>query len=252
MSQTIQRRATGLAGGALVLFVFTLFPLDAEDKDDVVDYATKCFARLNLDVNELKDSYSCNTVGGYQLFTTINGVIQDIHIYGKDNPGHANAFPATCDRPAWLILGTDTRCYGNSYLQVFNNFTNKDVKAALLCRHKRDWSDGDKDFNDIAMIFHNKKNGQTCWFQTTDGGSSLDGTKVPAPHKGDAARAFWLKPSDTARVGCIDCHDNGPWMNSRWMNDNLRRLKGKGTIDDPLQPNEFNEGNPLSDRLGPY
>jgi hypothetical protein len=42
-------------------------------------------------------------------------------------------------------------------------------------------------------------------------------------------------------------------MNSRWMNDNLRRLKGKGTPAEPLLPNEFkDDDNPLADDKGKY
>jgi hypothetical protein len=127
-----------------------------------------------------------------------------------------------------------------------------DVKAALLCRHKKKWTDSDE-FPDVAMIFHNKQNGQTCWFQTDDSGERVvNGVKVPSP-LAEKANGFWMKPQATAGVQCIQCHDNGPWMNSRWMNDSLRRLKGKGAPGDPLQANEFQDSdNPLADDKGKY
>jgi hypothetical protein len=98
--------------------------------------------------------------------------------------------------------------------------------------------DGIKDFDDIAMIMHNNDNGETCWFQSEDGDVAMDGENVPVPHAEDAPEQTiggitrgWHKPSDTAGINCIHCHDNGPWMNSRWM---------------------FNSGIDLRDGLGPY
>jgi hypothetical protein len=82
------------------------------------------------------------------------------------------------------------------------------------------------------MILHNKKNGETCWFQTADTpdcdkrpkGKGCDGTNVPAPHTA-AATTFWHTPEDTAVINCVSCHDNGPWMNSRWMDNSGVDLK---------------------------
>jgi hypothetical protein len=89
----------------------------------------------------------------------------------------------------------------------------------MLCRHKWSWSNGDDDFEDIAMIIHNRKNGETCWFQTDDSrGIKLDGRAVPGPET-VRNHSFWLRPIETASVGCVGCHDNGPFMNSRWMNN---------------------------------
>jgi len=238
----------------LVLLAFLALPLWAADPP-IVDYAKQCFERLGLKPGMVPEEFSCKTAAPqatlYHLFTSVDGVIQDIE--GKDgnkNPD-AKKIPPLCDRPAWLELGsTSGGCYGNSYLQVIN--FKEDVKAALLCRHKKKWSDTDR-FPDVAMIVHNNKNGETCWFQTDDSdGHEVDGKKVPSPLT-DKADKFWMSPTETAAVQCVRCHDNGPWMNSRWINDNLLGLKGKGTPGDPLKPNDYTSfEHPLEDDHGPY
>jgi len=138
-------------------------------------------------------------------------------------PATVPTFPADCDRTAWL----SDKCYGNTYIHKWDiNSTdpaNSMVTIALLCRHRTRWSDGDDDFDDIAMIMHNDKSGQTCWFQSPSGPSyALDGRVVPVPHAADAlydpaTHKGWYNPSVAAEVNCIYCHDNGPWMNSRWL-----------------------------------
>src|SRR5262249_3179466 len=139
---------------------------------------------------------------------------------------------ASCDAPAWLGSGSlaGYQCYDATYVQSITVAANSDVQGALLCRHKLRDSRNQTDFDDIAMILHNKKSGNTCWFQTENGETAAgpapgvlgpiatkDGTAVPAPHKD--TMGFWLKPSVTASMKCAMCHDNGPWMNSYWLYD---------------------------------
>ena len=166
-------RLRGGATGIFALLAVLAPPLSAADPE-IVTYATECFKRLGLTENMIQKEYSCKSPAPsgelYQLFMTIDGVIQDININqdrpctkapcaSKPNPNPAPHIPLMCDRPAWLELGDSKNggCYGNSYLQVLK-FKNPDVKAALLCRHKKKWTDEDK-FPDVAMIFHNSSNG---------------------------------------------------------------------------------------------
>jgi hypothetical protein len=147
--------------------------------------------------------------------------------------------PSSCDYGTWL----DNKCYGHSYIQVLPTPSNSHVKAALMCRHKTRWAAGpapllDPDgglvsgFDDIAMIVHNRGSGETCWFQTDDGPNMhLDGTIVPGPAT-VKDHDFWMKPTDTRDVMCIKCHDSGPWMNSRWMNNAI----GSDLAGDPGDP----------------
>jgi hypothetical protein len=215
--------------------------------DDVRAYAKGCYDRLKIKTTDFPGPFKCKD--GKQLVVKDAGVVKDINLGGKANPNAAADFPATCDYPSWLPNGAK-QCYGNSYIQKIK--VTDDVQAALLCRHKLVWSDDDKDFNDIAMILHNDANGETCWFQTSDTdtcrrctaganagaacaknadcpGSACstlaavahcDGTNVPAPHT-NPAKSFFLTPKATSKINCVRCHDNGPWMNSRWMNNTI-------------------------------
>ncbi len=232
--------------------------------DDVRDYACKCYDRLGITpdqfVNEVGWTINCKQAGQgtmERLDTTVNGRVQSKDCTGIANCDVVTDFPKeckagtntglacdsdadcpsggigsceeACDRPAWLQFAPH-RCYGHTYIHKWEITAStprpgkSNVTVALLCRHKKIWSDGGTDFNDIAMIMHNSDNGETCWFQSPDSAPNdmLDGRTVPAPHAEDApynatTKRGWQTPSDTAGINCIHCHDNGPWMNSRWM-----------------------------------
>ena len=67
-------------------------------------------------------------------------------------------------------------------------------------------------YDDIAVIQYNPANGATCFYQKI--GSYLSGA-VAAPSDGkDADNAF--DPPDRGR-GCVDCHDNGPFIRSPFL-----------------------------------
>ncbi len=185
------------------------------------------------------------------LYTTVNTRIQAKDCKGIPDCDEIPDFPMNaagdieCDRPAWLGDGGKL-CYGQTYIQKWDIEKPRPapgmpplplgaspptgkykVTIAMLCRHKGEWSDGDKDFDDIAMIMHNSDNGQTCWFQAPHaaGVSKNDGSSVPLPHTAagplveyaPGKTKGWYPPDRAADVNCISCHDNGPWMNSRWM-----------------------------------
>jgi hypothetical protein len=159
--------------------------------DDVTQYAKNCYQRLLIKDTDFPGPFQCKA--GKQLVTMVNGVIQDITLpNGMSNPNNPGDFPATCDFPAWLPNG-GKQCYGGSFIQQLSIAGNKDFRGALLCRHKTEWAGvcvganvgakcakntdcgaggtctiGDKDFPDIAMILHNKDNGETCSFQTDE------------------------------------------------------------------------------------
>jgi hypothetical protein len=198
------------------------------DDPDVWDYAKKCFDRIELkDHDDLKGPFECKSANAKPLRTQVNGQIKDQGVCDPKKGSCPSTFPQKCDYPAWLELSSQN-CYGHSYVQQIKPKSNPDVTAALLCRHKNTWTDDAKKFEDVAMIVHNEKNGETCWFQSSDSPPKpttparyqhdypLDGTKVPGPetvrdHK------FWMTPVETAAVMCVRCHDNGAFMNSRWM-----------------------------------
>ena len=233
--------------------------------DDVTEYAKACYTRLKIKDTDLPGPFRCKD--GVQLLVKKDGKTLDIAVNDVPNPLAATGFPADCDFPAWLPNGR--QCYGNSFIQQLKIAGNNEFEGALLCRHKTDWAGvcsggandgkrcgdlaspacgagskcilGDKDFPDIAMILYNKDNGETCWFQTDDeackpGEKRCDGTKVPAPHTAEAKQVFW-PPSASAKVNCVRCHDNGPWMSSRWMDTATGAIGGgKALADNPAGP----------------
>ncbi|NRA98045.1 MAG: hypothetical protein HRU14_17755, partial [Planctomycetes bacterium] len=186
-----------------------------EGAGNVWEYADRCYSLLGLtNHDDLKGPFDC--LDGELLPVHVNGVKKDI-----GEPAAAATFPGECDYPAWLFAASE-HCYGHSRIQVLDTPSNGNIKAVLLCRHKQIWSDVATAFDDIAMIVHNRSNGETCWFQTDDGGAPAnyqrDGTSVPGP-KTVADHSFWMTPDATASVNCITCHDSGPWVNSRWMDN---------------------------------
>lgn len=230
--------------------------------DDVTEYAKACYARLKIQEKDLPGPFRCKD--GVQLPVQKDGKTLDIAINDVPNPLAPKSFPADCDFPAWLPNGE--QCYGSSFIQQLRIAGNPAFEGALLCRHKTVWAGvcsgganngktcgdlasaacgagskcilGDKDFPDIAVILYNKSNGETCWFQTPDteckgNEPRCDGTGVPAPHTARAKQVF-LPPSDTAGINCVRCHDNGPWMSSRWMDAATGTIgNGKALADDP-------------------
>jgi hypothetical protein len=207
---------------ALACVFAAALPAAADPNPDVWDYAKGCFERLHLDADDLKGPFDCTQ--GKRLVSTVDGVVQD-----RDKCSGASCatdIPTECDYGTWL----DNGCYGHSYIQVVPTPSNPQVKAALLCRHKTRWGLGPaplldlegnqiSGFDDVAMIVHNRGNGETCWFQSPDGEEAhIDGTIVPGPAT-VKNHDFWIRPASARNIMCIKCHDSGPWMNSRWMNN---------------------------------
>jgi hypothetical protein len=207
---------------ALSSLVLAWAPAAAQDDPDVWTYAQRCFERIHLDAADLGGPFDCTQ--GKRLVSTVDGVVQDLDLC--QGSSCAQDIPDQCDYGTWL----DDGCYGHSYIQVLPTPSNPKVKAALLCRHKTRWGlgpaplldwDGNptSGFDDVALIAHNEGNGETCWFQSPDGEDAhLDGSRVPGPGT-VRDHDFWTRPVSTRDVMCIKCHDSGPWMNSRWMNN---------------------------------
>jgi hypothetical protein len=87
-------------------------------------------------------------------------------------------------------------------------------------------TDGDKTFDDIAVIIHNSsdKNGNTCWFQSKLGRQILPGRMVPAPTATNWSDV-WLSPTGAASQKCYECHDNGPFLTSYWIQSFMQSKK---------------------------
>jgi hypothetical protein len=183
----------------------------------VQDYTTACLKAIHLDpAKDLIGPWDC--MKGNRLELRVGGVSKDIGKCTGAGCGttykEGAGLPSECDYPTWL----DNACYGNSYVQEIPT-SNPRVKAVLLCRHKHRLSNKSDNFDDIAIIANNQGNGETCWFQAEESGK-LDGT-VHGPFSPQVKQDFWFDPVDTMGVYCVKCHDNGPFMNSRWMRNTI-------------------------------
>lgn len=174
------------------------------------DYTNACLKAIHLDpAKDLIGPWECTS--GNALELRVNGKVMDIgKCTGSGCPKEGDPTLAKCDYPTWL----DNKCYGNSFIQEVAT-SNPKVKAVLLCRHKFSLSNKRDKFDDVAIIAHNKGNGETCWFQA-EKQAGLDG-KVHGPLSPQVRSDFWMTPTETRDVYCVKCHDNGPFMNSRWM-----------------------------------
>jgi len=233
------------------------FSAHAFDPDDppVWEYAKQCFDKIGLrDHNDLKGPFDCEQ--GTYLPTMMNGNIVDKGLCeGSDCP--VSTFPDSmpldhpssdrkthgCDFPAWL--DAEHQCYGHNYLSLIIPKSNKNIRVTLLCRHKSKWSATKRNYDDIAMIAHNIKNGETCWFQSrlnnlANNPIRLNGTRVKSP---TAVRShlFWLRPKEVAKINCLQCHDSNPFVVSPWISQAFnKKLKffdtGKGPYLNSTKP----------------
>lgn len=118
---------------------------------------------------------------------------------------HPNAnYPLTsCDRPNRL----NRECDPGSKFQVFTR--TPDVFSVGHCRKK---GRPNGEYGDIAVIQYNRNSGATCFYQAL---GTLP-AKVMAPSKGQGAWP-WISPSGTAGIQCAECHDNGPFIRSPYL-----------------------------------
>ncbi len=186
----------------------------ADEESALMQYAKICAERLGP-----IPAYSCLDESIFKVLPTTqteNGV--------TTSPDHD---VPTCDSPIYLPTG---KGFCKPWARIGRLKTGPDSEAALVCR--RYWSpqypaiEGPNDpvFNDVAIIQHNRKTGETCWFQAL---GVRYGARVPPPSeaavpedvkarepKAQDAGDFWLKPQEVAGINCLTCHDADPWMHS--------------------------------------
>ena len=138
---------------------------------------------------------------------------------GIGPPGQGT-IPATspgssvCDSPNVL----NRVCDPGSKFQVLPG-GNADAVAVAHCR-KDGLPVAGSQYNDIAVIQHNKVNGATCFYQAL---TNLPGQNVPAPRTAGqtpwqtGSGAGWFSPQRTEGIGCTSCHDNGAFIRSPYL-----------------------------------
>ena len=161
--------------------------------DTLSEYAAKCDAATGIHVPE----FNCDA--------------------GTEVPGQGDV-PATtpnathCDRPNVL----NRHCDPGSKFQVLPGGT-ADAVAVAHCR-KVGLPIAGSEYNDIAVIQYNKKNGAICFYQalSDDVRGPLPGHKVAAPSAGENAWR-WISPAGTEAIGCTGCHDSGGFIRSEYL-----------------------------------
>lgn len=128
------------------------------------------------------------------------------------------------------------RCIFMSRLGVLAKGSNSEgVDIIFSCRKERardktDLHEGDKgnQFYDIAVIQHDRKTGNTCFYQHINE-DEIDGSgpDVPAPGSPEAiSKNFWNITVDW----CTRCHTNGPFVRTPHYFQNIKRNIGKDII----------------------
>lgn len=177
----------------LVLWMLIAASTAAYAGDTLEVFAQKCDQAIGVTVPDFNCDNGTEVLAGH----LVNGV---------------------CDRPDQLHQDCDP----GSHFQVLTNNANAYVVAH--CR-KRGHALNDGRYGDIAVIQYNRTNGATCFYQAL---GDLDGN-VKAPSKGTGAWP-WKTPAETAGIGCVGCHDNGPIIRSPYLTQitDHNRLPGAG------------------------
>jgi hypothetical protein len=119
-----------------------------------------------------------------------------------DNGTHS----PTCDYPNVL----NGACDPGSKFQVL--VQTPDAAAVAHCRKNGAPILGSQ-YNDIAIIQYNKRNGAVCFYQAL---TNLPGNNVTAPTTG-VTTFPWLTPAETEGIHCTGCHDNGGFIRSKYL-----------------------------------
>ena len=138
-----------------------------------------------------------------------------------------------CKRPEALY----NRCIYQSRLGRLAKDNPEGVDIIFSCRkdrkslHKGDT--GDK-FFDIAVIQHDRKTGNTCFYQYLSDKDDA-GPNIPAPGTPEGNR-FWTVSADF----CTECHTNGPFVRSPhyWEFDVSGKVLPTGKKGKRVLPNE--------------
>lgn len=214
----------------------------AAHTDDVLNYGQVCAERLG----PLPRDWSC-----------LDGPIIPITKDGVETPFGQHKLDDKCDKTIYLGLGDQGQCV--PYSRLLRLYTKKDVETVVICRR---YKIGDNAAGgtvrshispdvplaqDVAIVQHNIKTGETCFFQALSGFQpgkrDLPVARIPPPNEKKipddiiakyknlpenqrpvAAADFWIKPSAPgtnadSRSGfqCIKCHDSDPFMHSPYV-----------------------------------
>ncbi|MGE0172485.1 MAG: hypothetical protein AB7T49_06870 [Oligoflexales bacterium] len=206
--------------------------------DTVLSYGKICAQRLG----SLPRDWSC-----------LDGKIIPITKDGVEVPFGQHQPRDRCDNQIYLGLGEQGQCV--PYARLGRLQTKPDVETVFICRRykignkvvQRDGGGARKVeehippdvplFQDVAIVQHNIKTGETCFFQALSGfqpqNRDLPGARIPPPDEEEVpqdikqkyaslplkqqptkAASFWLKPSDP---GDDPVRRQDPFEPQRWV-----------------------------------
>ena len=172
--------------------------------DTLKQYADKCAVATEIRV----PSFSCG---------------DGVEVPGQGTIPQTDPPSTRCDHPN-VLNGV---CDPGSRFQVLPGGT-ADAVTVAHCR-KNGKPIADTNYNDIAVIQYNKRNGALCFYQAL---TNLPGQNIPSPgqpdqgipanrHTDGAAwsdgKAHWITPEGTEGIGCTGCHDNGGFIRSEYL-----------------------------------
>jgi hypothetical protein len=173
-------------------------------------------------------------IGPIPPFSCLDGELIPITRDGVEIPDNAHQAHQKCDRPPLLGLGmasSQGQCVpfsrvGNLPGRNAAGQDDANIQWAFICRRYRVRTDKNyPNFEDVAIVGHNRATGATCFFQTLryqGGQDGIDATRVPPPAEAPAdtpagkikAADFWYTPQQTANIGCYTCHDSDPFIHT--------------------------------------
>jgi subtilisin-like proprotein convertase family protein len=177
------------------------------DIDEVVNYGKLCAQKL----------------GPMPSFKCTDGQIIPIKVDGQEIPLGSHTRGMKCDHPVYLGLGDDGQCVPYARLGRLDT-GNPDVDTVFICRRYKIGDQFGSNLEprspevplheDVAIISHNRKTGETCWYQALSGfqpnNRSLPTNRIPPPWESElpaevATRNAELKVElDAAVAGISD------------------------------------------------
>lgn len=192
--------------------------------DDIIAYGEMCARDLGP-----IPAFSC--LDGVEIGIVKNGEVQTQDSQSCDNPSYLQTFGGECR-------------VGSRIGRLKS--PNPNVHTVFICRRSEAArAVDDANFQDIGVIQHDLLSGKTCWYQALavdqPGGQALNGRRVPPPTEVEVpldwraqlmpttkystnddfpnARSFWLRPSRTAEIRCVRCHDSDPFVSTPYITE---------------------------------
>lgn len=156
-------------------------------------------------------------------FDCSKGEVVPITVDGKTPTEYTKDM--TCDRPSLLKYGPHTFGQCTPYSRI-HDLSKGDMQISAFCRREFLRPADSPFYDEVDIVMHSVKSGETCWFHAEDkkgNSKGFDASRVPPPDEVKppegkiSANQFWWQPAATAKKNCASCHDADPFMYSPWI-----------------------------------